>query len=223
MTGMGQDTNQKASCSTLVLIGGGGHALVVAEAALAAGWSLRGACDDGDSPVTRSVLGIPTLGKVTDAARHLGATAHWILCVGDLTTRHQLLRDFTPLAAAAASIVSVQAMVSPTARLGIGTFVAPRTIVHTAANVGVHCILNTGCIVEHECQIGSNTHIAPGVTLGGRVRIGSNTLIGLGATILPGVRIGSNSTVGAGAVVVRDVEDGETVVGVPAHHSKRAW
>lgn len=208
---------------SLILLGGGGHALVVAEAALACGWSLAGVCDDSDTPVTRSVLGLHTLGKVTDAPRHITNDSKWILCVGDLATRNPLLSTLTQVAGAATSVISIHAVVSATAKIGVGTFVAPRALVHTAAVVGPHCILNTGCIVEHECQIGSNSHIAPGVTLGGRVRIGSNTLIGLGATILPGVRIGSNSTVGAGAVVVRDVEDGETVVGVPAHHSRRAW
>lgn len=208
---------------SLVLIGGGGHALVVAEAAQSCGWSVTGVCDDGDAPATRSVLGLTTLGKVADAARLLPADTKWILCVGDLETRHQLLSALTPIASASTSIISTNAMVSTTAKVGVGTFVAPRALVHTAAIVGPHCILNTGCIIEHECQIGSNSHIAPGVTLGGRVRVGSNTLVGLGATVLPGVRIGSSSTVGAGAVVVRDVEDGETVVGVPAHHSRRAW
>jgi acetyltransferase-like isoleucine patch superfamily enzyme len=47
-----------------------------------------------------------------------------------------------------------------------------------------------------------------------RVRRGAS--IGSGATILCGVTIGEGAMVGAGAVVTRDVQDGETVVGVPA-------
>lgn len=200
---------------------------MVAEAAAASGWTVVGVCDDAAhaaaGPVTKLVLGITTLGATTELAKVIPAGALWIVCVGDLQARHVLLGQLSPLAGRATTVISPSGMVSPTAKIGIGTFVAPRAIVHTAASVGPHCILNTGCIVEHECQIGSNTHIAPGVTLGGRVRVGSGTLVGLGATVLPGIRIGSGSTVGAGAVVVRDVEDGKTVVGVPAHHSRRAW
>jgi UDP-2-acetamido-3-amino-2,3-dideoxy-glucuronate N-acetyltransferase len=40
--------------------------------------------------------------------------------------------------------------------------------------------------------------------------------IGSNATILCGVTIGAGAMVGAGAVVTKDVEDGTTVVGVPA-------
>lgn len=208
---------------SLAFIGGGGHALVVAEAARAVQMPICGVFDDSDAPVTFSTLGLVTLGRVGDVASRLPSEAQWILCVGDLATRHQLLSALTPLAGRAVSVVSQSAWVSPTAQIGVGTFVSQRAMVQTAATIGPHCIVNTGAIVEHESRVGSNTHIAPGVTLGGRVRVGSGTLIGLGATILPGIRVGNGCVVGAGAVVVRDVEDGETVVGVPAHHSKRAW
>jgi acetyltransferase EpsM len=207
----------------LALIGGGGHALVVAEAARATGGTVCGVFDDADAPVTQSTLGLATLGRLGDVAARLPADSNWILCVGDLATRQQVLTTLMPMAGRACAVIDPRAMISPTARVGVGTFIAARAVVQTGAHIGAHCIVNTGAIVEHECQIGSNTHVAPGVTMGGRVRVGSGSLIGLGATILPGIRVGNGSVVGAGAVVVRDVEDGETVVGVPAHHSRRAW
>ena len=41
--------------------------------------------------------------------------------------------------------------------------------------------------------------------------------IGANATILPGIKIGKNVLIGAGSVVTKDVPDGETWVGNPAH------
>jgi acetyltransferase-like isoleucine patch superfamily enzyme len=45
----------------------------------------------------------------------------------------------------------------------------------------------------------------------------ADAVIGAGAVLLPGVRIGRGAVVGAGAVVTKDVDDGQTVVGNPAH------
>ena len=41
-------------------------------------------------------------------------------------------------------------------------------------------------------------------------------VLGAGAIVLPNIKIGNNVTVGAGSVVRNDIEDGFTVVGVPA-------
>jgi acetyltransferase-like isoleucine patch superfamily enzyme len=59
-------------------------------------------------------------------------------------------------------------------------------------------------------------HICPSATLAGRVSVGDETFIGLGCNIIQCLKIGANAVVGAGAVVIQDVEDGATVVGVPA-------
>ena len=52
--------------------------------------------------------------------------------------------------------------------------------------------------------------------------LGDDIFIGAGARILGAIRIGSNVRIGANAVVVKDVPDGVTAVGVPAHYSARA-
>jgi acetyltransferase-like isoleucine patch superfamily enzyme len=41
--------------------------------------------------------------------------------------------------------------------------------------------------------------------------------IGAGAVLLPGITLGKNCMIGAGSVVTRDVPEGETWVGNPAH------
>ncbi|TVQ64799.1 MAG: acetyltransferase [Phycisphaerales bacterium] len=193
----------------IVLIGGGGHAMVVAEAAIACGRTLAGFLDDdpaahlGDLAERLGDLsGVPDLGE--DAA---------IIALGNVGRRAEII---TRLRAPAATVVHPSAIVSPSATLGKGVFIGPNAVVHARARIGDHAIVNTGAIVEHDCLIGMNTHIAPGVVMGGETRVGPETLIGLGSRLLPGVRVGSRCVVGAGAVVLRAVGDGERVVGVPA-------
>lgn len=199
-----------------MLVGGGGHALVVAEAALTAGYTLAGFLDDAPEPALAGLDEPPTrLGGLGE----LGAIGdrHWILAVGSLARRRALLEDHAASGHDRAAIVlHPAAAVSASARIGAGIWIGPGAVVHTNAALGPHCIINSGAIVEHECAIDRNTHIAPGATLGGRVVVGAGTLVGLGSAVLPGVRIGAGCVVAAGAVVTSDVPDGGRVAGVPA-------
>jgi acetyltransferase-like isoleucine patch superfamily enzyme len=82
--------------------------------------------------------------------------------------------------------------------------------------LGQDCIINTNANVDPESFLESGVEIAPGATLCGLVNVGVNGWVGAGATVLPRIQVGSDATVGAGAVVSKNVERGQTVVGIPA-------
>lgn len=193
------------------MVGGGGHAVVVMEAALAAGWAIAGYYDDdaharleGSAPR----LGITALVSAADDREQ----RRLILALGQLDTRARLVRT---IHGPWAIVAHPRAWVSLSAKVGEGTFIGAGAVVQGRAVVGSHVIVNTGAIVEHDCRVGDHSHVAPRAVLGGDVTVGAGTLIGLGATVLPGVRIGDGCTIGTGAAVIRDVPDGVTIVGVP--------
>lgn len=196
----------------LVIIGGGGHGLVVGEAAALAGIALAGVMDDRADPpaACRGDHSMPWLGPIRAAERP------WILGIGDVVARRVVLGRFGAILERSASVVHPQAMVSPSASLGRGVYVGPGAIIHSRARVGDHAIINSGAIVEHDCDIGVNSHVAPGTVLGGAARVGADSLVGLGSSVLPGVWIGDRCVVGAGALVLANLADGSVVVGVPA-------
>ncbi len=199
----------------LVIAGGGGHALVVAEAAELTGFRIRGVLDDNPRCTLATTRNVAWLGA-TDQLLSESARSPWILALGDLALRRRVLAE-TP--GSAAIIVHPRAFVSPSAVLGPGVFVGPGAIVHAHARVGAHSIINSGAIVEHECDLGDNVHVAPGAALAGNVTIARHSLVGLGSRILPGIHVGERAVIGAGAVVTRDVPDGASLRGVPARQS----
>jgi sugar O-acyltransferase (sialic acid O-acetyltransferase NeuD family) len=202
-----------AELPEFVLVGAGGHALVVADAAIAGGRTIAGAFDDAaDAALFSHFRMVPRLGMIAAASL---SEHELVLAIGDLAGRRSLLES-APSARFAVAVVHPAAVVGHSCELGRGVFVGPRAVVNIAAVIGDHAIVNSGAIIEHECVLGENSHVAPGAVLGGRVKIGKDTLVGLGARVLPGVSIGSGCIIGAGGVVVRDVPDGATVVGVPA-------
>jgi len=195
------------------LIGGGGHALVAFESAVAAGRDVAGFYDDDP----KAGLGAYTqhLGTIRELlAGERPADHAWLIAIGELAGRRRLIDALGGLRWE--TVVHPSATISPLAMLGAGTFVAPGAVVNGRTTIGAHGIVNSNAVVEHDCTVGENVHLAPKSVLGGNVRVGSETLIGIGATVLPGRTVGSGCTVGGGAVVTRDVRDGKTVVGAPA-------
>ncbi len=219
-------SSSSAVPGTLLILGGGGHAWVVTEAARASGWRVLGFLDD--DAAAEIDAGVPRLGALSDTAllSNTPVTSSapgpavagdgppaTIIAIGSLATRGRLIGEMRGLFAI---VRHPTALVSPSAKIGAGTFVGANAVVQGRASIGEHCIINTAAIVEHDCVLGRNVHIAPRATLGGGVRVGHDTLIGLGASVRPGVKIGSGCTIGVGAAVVRDVPNNATVVGVPA-------
>lgn len=231
-------TTWKLTGLPIVIIGGGGHACVVAEAAAAQGAQILGYLDDATNPPIANLKlppppppssppfsqpttnppptrHIPKLGNIADVN---AINDHpWIIAIGDLALRRKLheailkhkTTNHNP-ADNAITVVHPTAWVSPTARVGKGVYIGPRAIVHTAAHVHDHAIINSGAIVEHHTVIGTHAHIAPGAVLGGGTHVGDRTLVGLAATTLPGVRIGNAAVVGAGTTLLADLGDGQT-------------
>lgn len=200
----------------LVILGGGGHARVVLEAARLAGWNVQGFVDD--DRLAPLAAGATWLAKLNYWLMEAHPSECPIVAVGDLALRRRIIDG---LRSTAGVVVHPSAVVSPAALLEEGVFVGPGAIINPGARIGAHAIVNSGAIIEHDCAIGANVHVAPGAVLGGDVRVGADALVGLGARVLPGRRIGASATVGAASLVLEDVAAGGVVVGVPARVIQR--
>lgn len=200
----------------VVIVGYGGHALVVADALTSSGRTIVGYCDhkeNADNPANLLFLGAETS---AEAATVLGGHG-FLITIGSNKLRAKITGLLTGQGfRAAAPSIDASALISAKATIGAGTQVQGRVVVNSLATIGKGVILNTGCIVEHEGVVGDFSHIAPGAVLAGNVRVGKGVFIGGNATVIPGITIGDNATVGAGAVVLQDVPAGRTVVGNPA-------
>lgn len=203
----------------IILLGAGGHARVVAEAACLSGLTIAGyVAPEAASGDDVGMLG-PYLGDDGALPALLQGAACIALAIGFVNSVGALRRGRMLGGVPAeklATIVHPRAIISPSARLGVGSFVAAGAILGVRCRTESGVILNTGAVVDHDCRLGANCHVATGARVTGGVVIGRNVLIGAGATIRQGVSIADGAVIGVGAVVVRDVAAGVTVVGVPA-------
>ncbi len=197
-------------------LGAGGHAKVVRAAIEASGDSVGGwVVAPADLSDAVDVLG-------TDDDLPGLAASGWefaFVAIGMVRAsgaRARLMKRAVDAGFELPPIVHPRAIVAPSARIEAGAQVLAGAIVNPDAVIGAGSIVNTGAIVEHDTVVGPYAHVAPGAVVGGDCVVGEGSHVGIGATVIQGVKIGAGVTVGAGSVVIADVDDGKTVVGVPA-------
>jgi acetyltransferase EpsM len=223
----GADPRAGVISRNLIIVGGGEHARVVADAARSRPgvWQLLGFSD----PVGHAAgvgISLEHLGDDATVATLLASMppadrpALVLGFGGSLSTRRHATATFGP-DAEWATIIHDAATISESAVMEPGAVILAGAVVNAGALVGGHAIVNSGAIVEHDVHVGAGTHLAPGVVVGGGTRIGEDVMVGLGAVIRDHISIGDRAVVGMGAVVVADVADGATVIGVPARPSRR--
>lgn len=201
----------------VVIIGAGGHGKVVLDILLAEGHYTPVGFLDAEA--RGELRGLPIFGppdwNTLLSVQRKGINSA-VVAIGSNKTRMAFLMTVEQAGMARVNAVHPTAFVSPSAMLGSGVVIAPKSSVVTEARIGDGAIINTGAVVDHECVVGEGSHVAPGAVLAGRVKLGRGVFVGINAGIRQCLTVGEFATVGAGAVVVRDVPPGVTVVGVPA-------
>lgn len=197
------------------IFGAGGQGRVIAELLQYNNCKVEAFFDD--SPKSNLINSIPII--ASDFLKDNEMKLSIIIAIGDNLARKSIstrLNNNTFY-----SCYHKKAVVSPSAKIGVGTVVMLNAIINSNAEIGKHVIINTATIVEHDCIIQDFVHICPNATLLGNVTVGEGTQIGAGVIILPGVKVGNWCIIGAGSVVLNNVPDGSIVVGNPGRIIKQ--
>ncbi|MFQ5489182.1 MAG: NeuD/PglB/VioB family sugar acetyltransferase [Phycisphaerae bacterium] len=207
----------------IVLLGGGAHAVVVAETLRAAGQAkLVGYVDcQGHDPIHMKCMKVPCLGT-DDQLEHLvasGGVNGAVIALAGLEhgeKRRWIADRLEGVVPRWCTTIHPTAAVAESAVVGDGTVVFAHAAINPLARIGRHAVINTSAIVEHHCQVEEFAVISPRATLCGQVRVGGGAFVGAGAVIVGEVTVGPNAVIGAGAVVLEDVPPGAVVAGNPA-------
>jgi acetyltransferase EpsM len=212
----------------LIIIGGGEHARVVAEAARSNphSWQLKGFVDPEPCVDLVRMLRIPRLGSDAEfISRVESEDERWVVLGIGAVRPSGRRRGIVETYQAAknlkwAKVFHSAAWISPTARIEEGVVVFAGAVVNSGAHLGVHSVVNTGAIIEHDVRVGAFVMVSPGVVIGGGAVLEEGAFVGLGARIRDHVTVGVGATVAMGAVVVKDVPAGQAVEGIPAKTMK---
>ncbi|MGH1543687.1 MAG: serine O-acetyltransferase [Arenicella sp.] len=99
--------------------------------------------------------------------------------------------------------------------------------IHPSAKIGQRFFIDhgMGIVIGATAEIGDDCTLYQGVTLGGtswnkgkrHPTLGNNVVVGAGAKVLGPFTVHDGARIGSNSVVVKEVPQGATVVGIPAH------
>ena len=204
----------------IIGLGAEGHAAVLMELIERAGvFDVSVVLNDDDSITMRTVRGICVM-SVVDSSEWIQRCAKeqnmqdFFMGLSSLRTRekkralfnHAIACGLKPL-----GIIHPKAMVSRTAKLGLGACILAGGVVSTESVLWDNVTVNIGALVDSHCRIRSHAQLEPGSFVGCGADIGECSYIGNGAHVQPNVHIGDNVVIGPGAFIDEDVADGKVV------------
>lgn len=108
------------------------------------------------------------------------------------------------------TIIDPSASVSPSAKVGLGVYVAPNTVLDADSKVCDDSIILFNSVISREVTVGNNVFVSASVVVKGSVSIGSSTFISAGCLVTKDIE--GKAFINAG-VMVNDVVTTNTIVG----------
>ncbi|AMQ57529.1 NeuD/PglB/VioB family sugar acetyltransferase [Algoriphagus sanaruensis] len=190
--------------NSVFLFGYSGHAYVIIESLLDAGYQVKGYFDF--KAAENNPYGLDYFGyeKEVDVKSIVGNNLVFP-SIGDNSIRKNLIGLFEKLHLNQFVAVDSSANVSRTALINPSTYIGKNVIVNGQTKIGKGVILNSGCIIEHECQVSNFVHVAPGAVLCGNVSVGEECFVGANSVVKQNLMISSENVIGAGSVVISHI------------------
>ena len=197
------------------LFGYSGHAYVIIESFIAAGFTIAGYFDYHEAKT--NPYQIPYFGFEGSVYVPSIVKSDFVFpSVGDNTIRAKLVSFFEKYHLKQCVLIDPSAKVSQSSSIGLSTYVGVNTIINAQSQIGKGVIINTAAIIEHECDVQDFSHIGPAAVLCGNVSVGKGAFIGANSVVRNNTSICSDVTLGSGSVVVKSIEDEGIWVGNPS-------
>jgi sugar O-acyltransferase (sialic acid O-acetyltransferase NeuD family) len=114
------------------------------------------------------------------------------------------------------SIISPHAILNDITEVGAGSIVCAGANLTTQLIIKEFVVINLNATIGHHCILEAYSSVMPGANLAGNVCLEEASFVGSGANVLNGVKLHKDSTLGAGAVLTKNLDAGDTAIGVPA-------
>jgi UDP-N-acetylbacillosamine N-acetyltransferase len=199
---------------SVFIFGYSGHAYVVIESLIDAGYSVKGYFDCREAsknPYNLTYMGFERNVDVKSIVKNDLVFPS----LGENGIREELVKLFDELSLNQFTAIDPSAKISKTANIGMSTYIGKNVMVNAQTVIGRGAIINTHATIEHECNIEDFVHIAPAAVICGNVKVGRKSFVGANSVARQNITIISDVLVGAGSVLIKSVEVKGIWVGNP--------
>ncbi len=153
--------------SNLLILGAGQYGLVAKEIAVSMKSFDRINFLDDNSEIA--------IGKIGDIAKFRDEYDMAVVAIGNSSLRLKLIDELCRIGYKVPYLVHERAYVSPSAKIGMGSFIEPMSVVHASVVVEKGCIISAGVVLNHNSTIHEGCHINCGSVVKARAVIEPNT------------------------------------------------
>ena len=105
------------------------------------------------------------------------------------------------------NIIHSTAIISRSAVIGTGNYIAAYAVISSEAEIGNHNIVNLSVTLGHNIKIGDNNIFNPGAKISGCVKIGDRCLFGANSFVYQGLKVCSDCMIDAMTHLNQDLEE----------------
>lgn len=167
----------------LLILGAGGYGLAVAEAAELSGQWQNIVFADDSWPVMQQVSVYNIVSNIVNLHQLDTVNIQTIVAVGNNSLRCQWQQTLLALGLELTSVIHPQAVISPTAQIGLGVSIMAGCVVGSKTMINDGVILNIGTLLDHDVVIEQFAHLSVGVKVAGGQTITAHSFLEVGTCI----------------------------------------
>ena len=111
------------------------------------------------------------IGKIADYKKIIGKYNCAVVAIGNSDIRLEFLAMLKEAGFNLPAIISPQAWVSPSAKIGEGVIIEPNATVSTSAKIGFGCLVSSGAVVNHNAVLCNGSHANCNSTVTARAEV----------------------------------------------------
>ena len=203
----------------VIIVGAGGHAAELVDYLVYMNqlqksqtlqeWEIVGLIDDSEANYHAYHYNFPYIGTIKN--HQLIENVGYVMGIANMKYRKVIIEQLVAAGAEFISLIHPTALISPTAKIGIGCVISHNVSIGPKAVLGDFNLINSRCTIGHDSKIRNYNFLSPQVVTGGFAEMGNENFIGTNAVVLPAITMGSNNTIAAGMIVDKKIEDNTTV------------